>query len=84
MEFPARVKIHDEPRVKDDREYWNNRIGTVLPCTDKEYAEIKGGGEIITDGPVRGDGRGKAAKSSARDAHSLPYDDTPVSDDVPF
>lgn len=84
MEFPAKVKIHDEPRVKEDREYWNNRIGTVLPCTDKEYAEIKGGGEIITDGPVRGDGSGKGAKSSSRDTQNLPYDDTPVDEGLPF
>ena len=87
MEFPAKVKIHDEPRVskKDGREYWNNRIGTVLPCTDKEYAEIMGGGEIITDGPVRGTGKGaKGAKSSNGDGQNFPYDDTPLADDVPF
>lgn len=87
MEFPAKVKIHDEPRVnkKDGREYWNNRIGTVLPCTAKEYAEITRGGEIITDGPVRGEGAApQRGKGSGGDAQSLPYDDTPVSDDVPF
>lgn len=85
MEFPAKVKLYDEPRVKDGREYWNNRIGSVLPCTDKEYVEISRGGEIITDGPTRGAaGGGNRAKDFFRNAEKLPYDGTPVEDNLPF
>lgn len=84
MEFPAKLKLYDTPRVKDGREYWNNRIGAVLPCTNKEYAEIMGGGEIITDGPVRGEGGGAPRKGTGGNAQNFPYDDTPVSDEVPF
>ncbi|MDE7370275.1 MAG: hypothetical protein K2N07_00735, partial [Desulfovibrio sp.] len=86
MEFPAKVKLAKEPFIgKDGREHWNNRIASVIPCTSKEYADISRGGEIITDGPVRGEGgaapRGKGTGSNAQ---SLPYDDTPVPDEVPF
>ncbi|MDE6735608.1 MAG: hypothetical protein K2J64_09110 [Desulfovibrio sp.] len=86
MEFPAKVKLDKEPYIgKDGRTYWRNRISTVIPCTDKEYAEISRGGEIITDGPVRGEGGGAPrGKSSHRDGQNLPYDDTPLADDVPF
>lgn len=87
MEFPAKVKIHKEPHVskKDGREYWNNRIAAVLACTSKEYADISRGGEIITDGAVRGEGGAPPkGKGSGGDAQNLPYDDTPLADDVPF
>ena len=86
MEFPAKVKLDKEPYIgKDGRTYWRNRISTVIPCTDKEYAEISRGGEIITDGPVRGEGGGAPrGKSSHGDGQNFPYDDTPLADEVPF
>lgn len=86
MEFPAKVKLDKEPYIgKDGRTYWRNRISAVVPCTSKEYAEISRGGEVITDGPVRGEGGAPPrGKSSHGDAQNLPYDDTPVADDVPF
>lgn len=86
MEFPAKVKLDKEPYIgKDGRTYWRNRISAVVPCTSKEYAEITRGGEVITDGPVRGeDGAAPRAQSSRGGAQNLPYDDTPLADDVPF
>lgn len=86
MEFPAKVKLDKEPYIgKDGRAYWKNRIAAVVPCTSKEYADLSRGGEIITDGPVRGEGgTARGATRSPGDAQNLPYDDTPVPDEVPF
>lgn len=86
MEFPARVKLDKEPYIgKEGREYWKNRIAAVVPCTSKEYADISRGGEIITDGPVRGEGTAPPrGKSAYGDTQNLPYDGTPVDDGVPF
>lgn len=86
MEFPAKVKLDKEPYIgKDGREYWKNRIAAVIACTAKEYEDISRGGEIITDGPVRGEGAAPPrGKGTGRNAQSLPYDDTPYADEVPF
>lgn len=86
MEFPAKVKLAKEPFIgKDGREHWNNRIASVIPCTSKEYTDISRGGEIIIDGPVRGEGTAPPrGKKPSGDTQNLPYDDTPVPDEVPF
>lgn len=86
MEFPAKVKLDKEPYIgKDGRAYWKNRIASVVPCTAKEYADISRGGELITDGPVRGeDSAPRGERSAATGSQSLPYDGTPVPDEVPF
>lgn len=54
MEFPASVGIDKRPYEKNGVEYWNNNISRVISCTDKDFPEIVRGGEIITDGPVKG------------------------------
>ena len=74
MEFPARLGI-------DNRPYESS----VIPATAKDYATIRQGGEVITDGPVTGDnGSQRNAPSGGQD---IPWSDAPhpaETDDVPF
>ncbi|MDR2054490.1 MAG: hypothetical protein LBQ10_01260 [Desulfovibrio sp.] len=62
MEFPCVVGIGKNPfTARDGREYWNNVISRVITPDKKEYAEVKSGKEVITDGPTKGDpGDGKS------------------------
>ena len=50
LKFPARVKLKPEPTVKDGRTYWNNEIAAIVTPDKEVYAQICGGGEVITDG----------------------------------
>ena len=93
LEFPVRLGIDKRPyEGKDGKTYWNNRLGNVIPCTAKEYADIMAGGEIITDGPVSGEESYKNGRqpsygqNGVQVRESLPYDGTPPPDDdlVPF
>lgn len=88
LEFPAVLGIDKRSyEGRDGKEYWNNRLGRVIPCTANEYQDIMAGGEIIINGPTTGDSSGNAGNRSNSAAHSrLPYDDTPPPDDdlVPF
>lgn len=93
LEFPVRLGIDKRPyEGKDGKTYWNNRLGSVIPCTAKEYADIMAGGEIITDGPVSGEESYKNGRqpsygqNGVQVRESLPYDGTPPPDDdlVPF
>lgn len=87
LEFPARLAIDKRSyEGKDGKTYWNNRLGSVIPCTAKEYADIMSGGEFITDGPTTGDTAANTGRSNNAPHGSLPYDDSPPPDDdlVPF
>ncbi len=52
LKFPARVKLKTEPTVKDGRTYWNNELAAIITPDKEVYAQICGGGEVITDGPT--------------------------------
>lgn len=89
MEFPARLGIDKRPyEGKDGNWYWNNRLGSVIPATAKDYTTIRQGGEIITDGPVTGDQNASQPQRNAPTGQDrLPWDDAPhpaETDDVPF
>lgn len=88
LEFPARLGIDKRPyEGKDGKTYWNNRLGSIISCTAKEYADIMDGGEIIADGPTTGAAAWNTGNRSNSAGHgSLPYDGTPPPDDdlVPF
>jgi len=88
MEFPARVGISKEPYEKDGKTYWSNYAAMVFTPDKKEYAEARRLGEIITDGPVTGNDKGKGR--SRDDSHPAgdpgyerPQTDTYESD-MPF
>ena len=52
LKFPARVKLKQEPTVKDGRTYWNNELAAIITPDKEVYAQICGGGEVIADGPT--------------------------------
>lgn len=77
VEFPAVLGIDKKPFEKDGREYWNNRISRVIPCTDKEFPTILRGGEIITDGPVTGNAQSKnSAAQKTATSEAVPSENT--------
>ena len=87
MEFPARLGINNKSyEGKDGRTYWNNRLGRIVPVTDKEYAEIKRGAEFITNGATSGEDVPATRGSGSGSNGPLPYDDAPPPDDsyIPF
>lgn len=87
MEFPARLGINNKSyEGKNGKTYWNNRLGRIVPVTDKEYAEIKRGKEFITDGATCGEDTPTQRGSAGSGGGNLPYDDAPPPNDfdVPF
>lgn len=72
MEFPARLGINKEPYENNGKTYWNNTLGFVLTPDQKEYAELMNGSEIITDGPVVGEG-GKQQGQRQYQRQQQPY-----------
>ena len=86
MEFPARLGIDKEPYEKDGKTYWNNTLGKVITPDQKEYAELMNGGEIITDGPITGEGNGKAKPQPNNTYDDSSFDSPPLEayDTVPF
>ena len=95
MMFPCRLGLEKEPRTykkKDGSQglAWDNRVGYVLPISDKRFNEIANGGEVITDGPVQGNmpatPYGNNDVPDSADNGGIPGWDTPPVDnyDVPF
>lgn len=91
MVFPCRLGLKKEPRIytrKDGTQgtAWDNQISFILPCTDKRFAEIMAGGEVITDGPVQGEGYASPLEQPQASSDEMPGWDTPPVgvDDLPF
>ena len=97
MVFPARLGIRKTPRIGTDRngnqrEYWDNQLGFVLPVTHADYALIKNGGEVITDGPTKGESQpaqdhhyDNGDYNAAPQAPVPGWDEPPMDDgDMPF
>lgn len=85
IEFPLRMAINDRPyQDKNGKDRYRNRIGSIVPCTDKDYEAVCKGGEIITDGPTTPTGKKQPQGPAKGDA--IPYEDTPPMNDgdVPF
>lgn len=85
--FPVRVGIAKEPYVKGDKVYWNNAIAAIITPDKKEYRQIMDGGEIITDGPVTGDGSKRPVQNGSGFPDDPGYEQPPASayeSDVPF
>jgi hypothetical protein len=104
MQFPCRLGLKKEPREytrKDGSKglAWDNTVSFILPCTDKRFAEVVNGGEIITDGATQGDapasisndafgnggnGYGNGNSNVNSMGQEVPGWDVPPTDDVPF
>ena len=86
MEFPAKLGISKEPYERDGKKYWNNYITSIITPDKEEYARIKSGREIITDGPVTGEKeKGKVQTPPEADTYGQPFPTGPSEyDDVPF
>lgn len=55
--IPVKVGIDKKPFTSQDgREFWNNRILSVVPVTHPEFQKIMNGQNFITNGSVTGKG----------------------------
>ncbi len=79
LEIPVVVGINNKPTEKNDNIYWNNTLSRVLTIDKEEYAAIKAGGEIITDGPVVGKEQTKTSTTPIND-NRMPWDNVPPSE----
>lgn len=87
LEFPIVVGIAKEQNEgKDGKMYWNNSISRIVTPNMPQYEEVRHGGEIITNGPITGDG-GKRGSRHSNNGGDPGYDQPPASaydSDVPF
>lgn len=88
LRFPARLKLNSKPTAKDDgRVFWNNELALVITPDKEAYAAVYSGGEIITDGPVTGDGGKRPTQNGNGYPDDPGYEQPPASayeSDVPF
>lgn len=90
MEFPAKLGISREPYTgKDGKQYWNNYVMSVITPDKDEYRTIKSGHEIITNGPVTGNGATQKPQTYTAppeaDTYGQPFPTGPSEyDDAPF
>lgn len=58
LEFPITVGIaKEQSQGRDGRMYWNNTVAHIVTVKMPQYDAVMGGGEVITNGPVTGDGK---------------------------
>ncbi|MBS7087539.1 MAG: hypothetical protein KH192_20475 [Klebsiella aerogenes] len=84
MEFPAKLGISKKSYTgKDGKEYWNNYVMSIITPDKDEYLAIKSGHEVITDGPVTGNGGTQKPQTYTAPPEAdtygqpFPYDDPP-------
>ena len=84
--FPVTVGIANEAVEKNGRTYWNNTISRIVTPDDSRYTELMEGGEVITNGPITGDG--KQRRNGSHSGNEDPgYDSPPADaydDEIPF